>query len=130
MLQVHIYFQIEHLQVSVLIQVFFSIQRWGGCAATIIPSPGDHVWGVLWQLEMKHLETLDDQEGVHKQIYERINVQVEVPDQTEPVSVYSYQVRKEKLHPLGEDCIPSKAYKSVILEGAHENNLPKEYIKK
>ena len=48
-------------------------QRWGGAAATIVPSDGDHVWGVLWEVEDKHLATLDKQEGVPN-IYNRIEV--------------------------------------------------------
>lgn len=44
--------------------------------ATIEPSKGDQVYGVLWTLEAEHLRTLDDQEGVDDGIYRRIRVEV------------------------------------------------------
>ena len=44
--------------------------------------------------------------------------------------VFTYQVREEKMRPLSEDCRPSKVYKGVIVEGAHEHGLPMEYIDK
>ena len=34
--------------------------RWHGAAATIEHSPGDHVWGVVWELNKVHLATLDE----------------------------------------------------------------------
>ena len=53
---------------------YFS-QRWKGAAATIVPDAGAEVWGVLWELDMKHLETLDKQESVPT-IYNRKSVEV------------------------------------------------------
>ena len=52
------------------------VQRWRGCAATIIKSDQDHLYGCLWELNMEHLETLDNQEGVHNGRYERIKLEV------------------------------------------------------
>ena len=52
------------------------LQRWNGCAATITESPGESVYGCLWELDMDHLQTLDNQEGVWKGFYERIKVEV------------------------------------------------------
>ena len=34
-------------------------QGWKGAAATVMASPGDHVWGVLWRLDMADLPNLD-----------------------------------------------------------------------
>ena len=34
------------------------------------------MYGCLWELDMEHLKTLDDQEGVHQGFYERIKVEV------------------------------------------------------
>ena len=42
----------------------------------MIPSPGDVVWGVLWELKDEDLESLDNQEGVHNGIYRRIKLAV------------------------------------------------------
>ena len=53
----------------------FCAKRWQGAAATIIPSPDSHVWGVLWELDMDHLDTLDRQESVPT-VYNRKTVMV------------------------------------------------------
>ena len=42
---------------------------WKGASATITPSPGDHVWGVVWLIKSSELSNLDLQEGVHVNIY-------------------------------------------------------------
>ena len=42
---------------------------WMGASATIVPLPGDHVWGVVWLMKSSELSSLDDQEGVCANIY-------------------------------------------------------------
>jgi len=42
---------------------------WRGASATVTLSPGDHVWGVVWLMKNSELSNLDDQEGVHVNIY-------------------------------------------------------------
>ena len=37
---------------------YFS-RRWRGAAATIVEDSDHHVWGVIWELEDQHRETLD-----------------------------------------------------------------------
>ena len=92
------------------------------------PSSGDHVWGVLWELEESHLATLDHQEGVHSEIYRR--VELEVVHEGRPAKVLSYRLRDERMLPPEEveRCRPSKVYKAVIVSGAKENGLPEEYV--
>ena len=99
---------------------------------------------------MEHLETLDNQEGVHNDRYERIKLEVCFHfcsciiitvnahshkkvfgvSTNEVYEVFTYQVREEKMRPPSEDCRPSKVYKEVIVEGALEHALPTEYVKK
>jgi len=43
--------------------------EWKGASATITALPGDHVWGVVWLIKSSELSNLDDQEGVHANIY-------------------------------------------------------------
>lgn len=105
-------------------------KRWGGCAATIIKSSQDHLYGCLWELDMENLETLDNQEGVHNGIYAHCDEKVFGVTTNEAHEVYTYQVREEKKRPLSEDCRPSKVYKGVIVQGALEHSLPTEYIDK
>ena len=54
----------------------------------MLEKPGSQVWGVLWELDTEHSETLDQQEGVPT-VYNKktVNVMLEdgsaqVPDQT------------------------------------------------
>lgn len=34
--------------------------RWRGGVATIEPSPGDEVWGVVWKMNIADLDSLDE----------------------------------------------------------------------
>lgn len=47
-----------------------SLPAWRGAVATITKSPGDHVWGVVWDIKMADLPSLDRQEGVDCGLYE------------------------------------------------------------
>jgi len=44
-------------------------RTWCGACATVIPSAGDHVWGVVWLIKWSEVDDLDKQEGVHYNIY-------------------------------------------------------------
>ena len=48
--------------------------------------PGSHVWGVLWELDTEHSETLDQQEGVPT-VYNKKTVKVTLEDGTSQVSL-------------------------------------------
>ena len=45
-------------------------------------------------------------------------------------NAYTYQLLRHQYLPPGSDCRPSLVYKTVILRGARENDLPAHYIKK
>ncbi|CAL4101429.1 unnamed protein product [Meganyctiphanes norvegica] len=102
---------------------YFS-QRWKGAAATIMKEKGQHMYGVLWELDDEHMKSLDEQEGVEKGIYEVHPVTVEITN-GELVQARSYKI----IRPPETDKRPSKVYMDVILKGARENGLPEEYIK-
>ena len=53
---------------------YFS-QRWQGGAATITEDPDSIVYGIIWELNQEHQETLDKQESVPT-VYRRIQVEV------------------------------------------------------
>ena len=46
------------------------------------------------------------------------------------VEVFTYMGREERMQPTSEECLPSTAYKSVIIEGAIEHELPPEYMER
>ncbi|XP_072880161.1 gamma-glutamylcyclotransferase-like isoform X2 [Hemitrygon akajei] len=66
--------------------------RWGGGVATILPSPDDEVWGVVWCLKSNDRQSLDDQEGVQNGIYSPIEVKVQQQDTEEELTCLSYQM--------------------------------------
>ncbi|XP_068226953.1 gamma-glutamylcyclotransferase-like [Palaemon carinicauda] len=102
---------------------YFS-QRWQGSAATIVEDPGNHLYGILWEIENEDMANLDMQEGVHQGIYKAVEVDVETLD-GEKVKARSYQI----IRPLEKDRRPSSVYMDVIIRGAKENGLPEDYIK-
>jgi len=72
---------------------------------------------------MEHLATLDMQEGVPT-VYNRKSVTVEIDGGQEEAFTYFL------VKPVEEDRRPSAVYLDVIVRGAKENGLPKEYIEK
>ncbi|XP_023326928.1 gamma-glutamylcyclotransferase isoform X2 [Eurytemora carolleeae] len=100
---------------------YFS-KRWQGAPATLVPHEGEHVWGVLWELDQEHLETLDKQEGVPR-VYKRMEVRVELEDGRSEIAYTYYLVKPDE-----PDKRPSKVYLDVILTGAREHSLPSHYL--
>ncbi|CAG0878929.1 unnamed protein product [Darwinula stevensoni] len=100
-------------------------RRWQGAAATIVPSEGSEVWGVVWELSEHDKRTLDKQEGVGSGIYRPIEVSVKTKeDFILPCRAYQLIALEE------QDKRPSKVYKDVIIRGAEEHGLPHDYIEK
>lgn len=96
-------------------------KRWGAGAADVLPSEGDVVYGALWQISDDDLIALDRKEsnGVG---YQRFNVTVYVDDKS--YEAICYEVIDK--HPT--DLPTARAYRDLMLEGAHELRLPVEYI--
>lgn len=95
------------------------VERWQGAVATITSSPKGNVWGVVWEVDKKDLESLDRQEFG----YAPITVNVET------IGGLTYKCRTYQLEKqMDGDDRPSKVYKSVIVKGAIENGLPNDYI--
>ncbi|XP_030640871.1 gamma-glutamylcyclotransferase [Chanos chanos] len=96
--------------------------RWHGGVATIEPSPGDEVWGVVWRLNMSDLESLDRQENVKLGAYSPVGVSVWTRGQELSCRTY-----------IMNSCVyapPSPQYLKVIVMGAEQNGLPKDYQEK
>ncbi|XP_041650431.1 gamma-glutamylcyclotransferase b isoform X3 [Cheilinus undulatus] len=96
--------------------------RWHGGVATIERSPGDEVWGVVWRMNMSDLESLDSQENVTLGAYSP--VELSVTSKKEELSCRTY---------IMNSCIyapPSPQYLKVIVMGAEQNGLPKDYQEK
>ncbi|XP_057287495.1 gamma-glutamylcyclotransferase [Pezoporus wallicus] len=96
---------------------------WHGGTATIVQSPGDEVWGIVWKMNTSNLSSLDKQEGVEAGIYVPIEVNVQT-QAGEVLTCRSYQMQDYVCGP------PSPQYKKVICMGAKQNGLPTDYQKK
>ncbi|KFW10203.1 Gamma-glutamylcyclotransferase, partial [Fulmarus glacialis] len=79
---------------------------WHGGTATIVQSPGDEVWGIVWKMNASNLSSLDKQEGVEDGIY--VPIEVNVHTQAGKVlTCRSYQMKDYVCGP------PSPQYKRV-----------------
>ncbi|XP_066484380.1 gamma-glutamylcyclotransferase [Tiliqua scincoides] len=96
---------------------------WHGSTATIIQSPSDEVWGVVWRMNISDLCSLDKQEGVEDGLYVPIDVDV----RTEEGKVLKCRCYQMTDYVYG---LPSPQYKKVICMGAKQNGLPSDYRKK
>ncbi|XP_009958373.1 PREDICTED: gamma-glutamylcyclotransferase [Leptosomus discolor] len=96
---------------------------WHGGTATIVQSPGDEVWGIVWKMNASNLSSLDKQEGVEDGIYVPIEVNVHT-EAGKVLTCRSYQMKDYVRGP------PSPQYKKVICMGAKQNGLPTDYQKK
>lgn len=90
----------------------------GSGKANLMPSCGDVVWGVLFEIASAELEALDKAEGG----YERVDVQV-WDEQTQPVAAQTYVSTNLTIDPVSYDW-----YTKLIIEGASEHRLPDNYI--
>ncbi|XP_074999437.1 gamma-glutamylcyclotransferase isoform X3 [Calonectris borealis] len=77
---------------------------WHGGTATVVQSPGDEVWGIVWKMNASNLSSLDKQEGVEDGIYVPIEVNVHT-QAGEALTCRSYQMKDYVCGP------PSPQYK-------------------
>jgi len=92
--------------------------------ANVAPRPGDHVWGALYHLTLADAERLDRTEGVDKGVYRRLVVEVITPD---AACIGAFTYRSEISRPERR---PSRRYLGLLLAGARELGLPREYVER
>ncbi|XP_071445488.1 gamma-glutamylcyclotransferase-like isoform X2 [Hetaerina americana] len=117
-------------------------QRWGGAVATIVPDKGRHVWGSLWEINTSDIGNLDRQEGVQDGVYMPIVVGIETPI-GEILEARTYKYIRDPPPPAPSDTSvslghlwkdlpnerrPSPEYKRIIVIGAIETGLPRDYV--
>ncbi len=90
--------------------------------ANIRPRQGSRVHGVLFELDQKSLEALDDFEG-HPHVFGR--VEVEIKDESQ--QAHKAWVYLENAEQFGGSYIKPEYLKRVIA-GARENRLPQDWI--
>lgn len=97
--------------------------RRGGCA-TIMPSEGGKVHGLLWSLTPECERSLDRYEG-YPRFYDKRTVTVRDGLGRE-LSVMAYVMDERFREPM----LPTTAYYNGILEGYRQNGLPVTALKK
>jgi|SRR6267143_6687238 len=95
--------------------------KWGGGVADLLPEPGAHVWGALYELSAEEFERLDFYEGVPA-AYKRELVEL-VDMSGVRWSAWAYFVVQKSPH-----VTPTHAYMRTILDGAREVDLPADYL--
>ena len=101
-----------------------------GGKANIIRNDGRIVWGLLIQLTPKEVEIMDRSEGTGTRIphYVKESIEVTTDDGIQhECKVYIANSHPERFDERGVH--PSKEYLQHILDGAHEHNLPEEYVR-
>jgi hypothetical protein len=96
--------------------------RWKAGAADIVYSPGESVWGVLWELPFGAAE-LDVKESAGK-AYRRRPVKVVLDG--ERVEAMAYEVIDKQPHELE----PRPEYVDLMVSGAREHGLPDEWVER
>jgi len=98
---------------------------WLGSTANIVPLKDSIVWGTVWTISDSELADLDIQEVG----YRRIEINVLVGQEVVKCHTYVQKETYSELFDSGSASnTPSLAYKTVILKGAIEQNLPEDYI--
>jgi hypothetical protein len=106
--------------------------RWNGGSASLQPTHGGSVWGVVFDVDDTDLANLDRMEGFqgvgdqHNE-YDRIDVFVELvraDDGSVPrrLRATTFVARPENPQP------PSRRYLDAILRGAAHHRLPDDYV--
>jgi gamma-glutamylcyclotransferase len=98
----------------------YSKGRGGGHVADIPADTASELWGVLWEVEARHIEALDGFEGVAKGVYKRIDVSIETEGGL--VTAVAYQICEP-----ADEGPPSRTYLDLLLEGAMEFQFPEEF---
>lgn len=91
--------------------------------ANLEPELRSHVWGVLYLLSPEEFDRLDRTEGVHRDYYRRVAVEV-LTDGAERVEAFAY---RSALATPGRK--PSARYLGLLLDGARDHGLPTEWVR-
>jgi hypothetical protein len=81
------------------------------------------VWGVAYAITADEFDRLDRTEGVHLNVYRRLEVDLSGVDEM-PVAAFTY---RSAISVPGRK--PSARYMNLLLTGAREHNLPVDYIR-
>lgn len=103
-------------------------EPWNSGMAGYKSSPGNKMWGVIFDLDERDLEVMRDYEdfvlGREPHLNNYNEVMVEIISDDEVITCLTYESI------VTGNYRPSLKYLQGIIHGATENNLPEEYIEK
>jgi gamma-glutamylcyclotransferase (GGCT)/AIG2-like uncharacterized protein YtfP len=97
---------------------------WAGGVASVEPSPGRDVHGVVYAVDDADLATLDLYEAVAEGMYRRRRVSVRLEPEAETVTAWTYFAVPDPAGPTP----PSARYRQALIDGAVHHGLPAGYI--
>ena len=96
-------------------------ERRGGAVGNVAPSKNSVVWGGIFEISEKDLESLDRLEG-YPHVYGRQKLPVK-DDSGASHQAWIY------LRPAQKCGAPSHPYRKIILTGARDCDLPEDYVR-
>lgn len=102
-------------------------KQWDGAEETVVSSPGDEVWGIVYKLTHDDAQKLDAWQDVRIDgtgPYFHYPADVEAQDGTHYSVVFYRRDLKEDGH------LPSTEFLNFIIESAQKRGLPTDYIEK
>ena len=98
---------------------------WDGAEETLIPAPGQDVWGVIYELTPAGKEKLDDWQDA---LFDGSGAYYHSPAKVTDPDGKVYSVLLYKKAKLGNPQKPSEEYLNFIVQGAVERGLPSAYV--
>lgn len=95
--------------------------NWNGAWATIIEDKIQTVWGTLYEIDLKHLASLDAQELVHENVYVPIIKEVMTPD-GDSLEARSYQMLGTPIWPI-QPYLLRENHRKVSINGWKNHRL-------
>ena len=99
-----------------------SIHTQKGAVANLIPNVGKHVWGALYNITPDDVAALDSLEDIPITYQKISNLSVQDSDGAMVDNVLTY------LRPPQTTGRPTDEYKTTVLQGARDCDLPADYI--
>jgi gamma-glutamylcyclotransferase len=99
--------------------------EWDGAEETVLPAPGNEVWGVIYELTPSDKEKLDDWQDA---LFDGSGAYFHSPAKVTDQQGKEYSVLLYKKAKLGNPEKPSEEYLNFIVQGAVERGLPAAYV--
>lgn len=100
----------------------FSPEKWKGGCADVLPRDGQRVYGLVYEVSVTDVESLDRHEAVHAAKYERVTKEVTYQGSTHNMLTYQVVHKEAGLH-------PSTAYLNCLITAARQHDFPMSYQK-